>query len=88
MVNDDFSKLFKELSIETTDLSRLNYTYITLISKKADFLSVKNFRPLSLKNEIIKIISKLLSIRLSTVIDKLVGQSQTAFIKGRSISES
>lgn len=49
---------------------------------------MKDFRPISLENRIIKMISKALLIRLSKVIDTLVAPSQTIFIKERLIFES
>lgn len=45
-----------------------------------------NWRPISLTNVDYKILTKALSRRLSTVIDKLVGKQQVGFMKGRQIS--
>jgi len=46
---------------------------------------VTNFRLISLSNGIFKIITKVLANRLRPKMEKLVGVSQTPFIKGRSI---
>lgn len=80
--------LFKSLHLGTTNLSSSNYSHIILIPKKSDQSTVRDYRPICLEYEIIKIISKVLSTRLGKVIDSLVGSCQTAFIKGRLIFES
>jgi len=49
---------------------------------------VGDFRPISLSHSITKLISKLLAIRLSTDLDKLVSRAQSAFIKKRSIHDN
>ena len=47
---------------------------ITLIFKKGERTSLKNYRPLSLTNTDYKIIAFVLARRLQTVIDKLIGK--------------
>lgn len=84
----DITNLFKELSNGKSDISRLKYSYTVLIPKKSDKPTVRGFRPISLEHGLIKIISKALLIRLSKVMDLLISESQTAFIKGHSIFES
>ena len=61
---------------------------ITLIFKKGDRTSLTNYRPLSLTNTDYKIIAFVLARRLPTVIDKLIGKQQSAYIKGRNISQN
>ena len=51
-------------------------------------MKVGDFRPISLSHSITKLISKLLAIRLSTDLDKLVSRAQSAFIKKRSIHDN
>ena len=46
-----------------------------------------NWRPITLLNVDVKILSKCLAKRVAKVIGKLVGSQQTAFIKGRYIGE-
>ena len=61
---------------------------INLIHKGKDLSpdNLDNWRPISLCNSDYKILSKVLSKRLDTVIHKLVGKQQTGFMKGRSVS--
>lgn len=56
----------------SVDLTRLNYSYIALVPKKTDFPLVKDYRPISVKHGILKIISEVLSLRLSKVMNSLV----------------
>nr|GEV03416.1 RNA-directed DNA polymerase, eukaryota, reverse transcriptase zinc-binding domain protein [Tanacetum cinerariifolium] len=65
-----------------------NSSFFTLILKISNPLSVKYFRPISLIGTHYKIISKLLTNRLSKVIDKVVSKEQSAFILGPQILDA
>lgn len=62
-----------------------NSSFISLIPKCNDPLSIKDYRPVNLVGCMYKIISKILSCRLKKVIAKVVGPEQSAYIEGRSI---
>lgn len=64
-----------------------NSSFFTLIPKKNCPESVLDFRPISLINSSFKILLKVLANRISSVIDPLVSNSQSAFVKGRNISD-
>jgi hypothetical protein len=49
---------------------------------------MKKFRPISLLNCVFKIFTKVIKNRFSLLIDRLISQQQSAFIKGRFILES
>ena len=85
------SPLLKYLnySLETHSLSPSgSLGIITLFHKGKDlrFDDLNNWRPLSLLNCDYKIIAKVLSRRLDNVIDKIIGDQQVGFMKGRDIS--
>lgn len=62
---------------------------ITLICKNPDASeSLKNWRPISLLNVDYKIISKVLSIRLSAVLSAIINIDQTCSVPGRSILDN
>ena len=67
------------------DLWRLNYGVIILIPKIKLPNNVKQFRPICLLNIIYKIITKVLTMRLTKVASRVISNFQTAFIPGRNI---
>jgi hypothetical protein len=66
----------------------LNATFVSLIPKKHGADEIKDFRPISLVGGIYKIIAKMLAVRLSVVLGKIISPSQNAFVKGRQILDS
>jgi len=67
------------------DLWRLNYGVIILIPKIKLPNNVKQFRPICLLNIIYKIITKVLTMRLTKVASRVISNFQIAFIPGRNI---
>jgi len=70
------------------DLNRINRAHIVLLPKCEGATAPKDFRPVSLQNCPVKIITKILTTRLQKQIQKLIDIDQTGFIRGRSISEN
>jgi len=66
-------------------MSRLNYGIITLLPKVIDAERIHQYRPICLLNCIYKWITKVLTIRLELVVEKLILPSQSAFMKKRNI---
>ena len=58
-------------------------TFLALIPKKLRAVECKDFRPISLITGIYKIISKVLANRLKSVLEKVVSDSQNAFVGGK-----
>ena len=85
----DIEDLFNNIVDYIYERKEMSFTQrlaiITLIFKKGERTSLKNYRPLSLTNTDYKIIAFVLARRLQTVIDKLIGKQQSAYIKGRNI---
>ena len=63
----------------------LNSAYITLLPKKIDAASIRDFRPISLVHSFAKLLTKLMANRLAGRLDKMITPNQSAFIKGRII---
>jgi len=83
----DLIHMFNEFYNGHLQLDRFNFASVILIHKNLGANNLKDFRPISLINCSIRIISKVLANRLSTKMDVLVDNSQTAFIKGRNITD-
>uniref|UniRef100_A0A453K1J3 Uncharacterized protein n=1 Tax=Aegilops tauschii subsp. strangulata TaxID=200361 RepID=A0A453K1J3_AEGTS len=75
-------------SLHTTNLHWLNSANIVLLPKKDGAESIVDYRPISLIHGIAKIIAKVLSIRLGPHMSALVSNTQSAFIKTRSIHDN
>jgi Reverse transcriptase (RNA-dependent DNA polymerase) len=70
---------------QTLNLTKLNYASIILISKLTENNTIEQYRPISLINYSVKIITKVLANRMITVIDTIIDKSQITFISGRNI---
>lgn len=62
-----------------------NPTFLTLIPKKSNPLSLDDYRSISLVGALYKILAKVLSLRLQPVMADLISANQTAFVGGRQI---
>ena len=63
----------------------INVTWVTLIPKKKVATEIRDYRPISMVGSIYKLTAKILSKRLREALPALIGEAQTAFIKGRQI---
>jgi hypothetical protein len=66
----------------------LDSANIVLIPKKEGANTAADYRPISLMHSVTKIMCELLANRLVPELPHLVSQSQSAFIKGRSILDN
>ncbi|RYQ86962.1 hypothetical protein Ahy_B10g106568 [Arachis hypogaea] len=64
-----------------------NITWVALAPKFVGAKKVKDLRPISMIGCVYKVISKLLTRRMRSVMPGLVGESQSAFVKGRKIHD-
>ena len=61
----------------------LNASFLSLIPKKNNALSIKDFQPISLVDSVYKLLSKVLADKLRMVLDKLILESQNSFVSSR-----
>ena len=64
------------------------HSCIILLTKDSTLNKLTEFRPISLSHFTSKIISKLVSSRLSPILPSLISLKQSCFVKGRNISEN
>lgn len=69
------------------DVTGVNSSFIALIPKVEQPQLVNDFRPISLINCTIKIVTKVLANRLKRVLSSLIAENQSAFITGRQIPD-
>jgi hypothetical protein len=80
--------LVRDFESGSLDVSRINFVIITLIPKEPEAKDMKKFRPISLGNCSLKVITKAITNRLSPIGHRIFAPTQTNFLKGRFILES
>ena len=68
-------------------LKAFNATFLTLIPKEQGADSPRKFRPISLCNVVLKIITKVMANRLKPILLELISQEQSRFVEGRQIMD-
>jgi hypothetical protein len=79
--------LFTDFHHGNLPLNRLNFGNLILLPKKKDAKVIQQYRPICLLNVSFKIFTKVATNRLSTVAQRLIRPTQTAFLPGRNIME-
>ncbi|KAJ9547476.1 LOW QUALITY PROTEIN: hypothetical protein OSB04_020019 [Centaurea solstitialis] len=83
VVGDDCVEAVKFFELNGRINPGSNASFITLVSKVKDPLTLSDYRPINLIGCVTKVISKVLAERLKGVLDTVVDKAQSAFIKGR-----
>jgi hypothetical protein len=87
IIGDDIFSLVTDFYNGEVELESINTSFITLIAKTESPLNAGDFKPISLLNSELKIITKILANRLQKVILKIVHKNQYGFLKKRSIQD-
>lgn len=87
-VGPDIIEFMENFFVGKKDLSNINYTFIVLIPKKPNPTDTGHYHPISLCNVLYKVISKVMTNCLHTVIGKLISDNQSAFIRGRLLTDN
>lgn len=83
IISQDFYNLCNAFHMGEVCLQSLNGSHIVLVPKHDHAIKVSNFRPISLLNTSMKIITKILANRLQLVMPKLIHKNQHGFIKSK-----
>jgi hypothetical protein len=87
VIQQDFYYLCSSFYEHNICLQSINNSYITLIPKVDNPATVSNFRPISLLNSSVKLLTKLLANQLQKVILWAILQNEYGFLKSRSIQD-
>jgi hypothetical protein len=83
----DFYKLCQGFYDENFYMQSINGSHIVLVPKKDNPIKIKDFRPISLVNSSVKLLTKLLANILQKVILNIIHKNQYNFLKDRSIQD-
>ncbi|KAF9620051.1 hypothetical protein IFM89_010701 [Coptis chinensis] len=88
LVGDQVCVAVKYFFSNGTFSLQLYHSFITLIPKIMNPSLPEHFRPINLTNVVYKIISKIIVNRLRSIIQRIVGPFQTAFLPKRNIHDN
>ncbi|XP_025632131.1 uncharacterized protein [Arachis hypogaea] len=88
IVGGDVFKAVRSFFHSGKILKSFNHTQICLILKVPDASDMTQVRPISLSSVMYKIISKVMMHRLQGIMNKIISPNQSAFLKGRLISDN
>jgi hypothetical protein len=86
IIKKDIVDIFDDFHQGKLDVSRINYGTITLLAKVPHANKIQQYRPICLLNCLYKWITKILTIKLDRVAEKIILPIQIAFMKGRNIT--
>lgn len=69
-------------------LHAINRATVSLLPKKPGVVDIRDFRPVSLNHGAIKIFDKILATRLADDLPHLIGNHQSAFVRGRTLHDN
>jgi hypothetical protein len=84
----DIMGVFTDFHAHSKFVKSLNASFIALIPKSPGASDLANFRPINLVSGIYKIIAKVLTNRMSRILEKIISIPQNTFVNGRHILDS
>jgi hypothetical protein len=85
IVKVDFCETVQDFFSSEKILKQINHSIIALVLKSANVNSANDFQPISSCNVVYKVISKILTVRLSRALQNIIGPTQNAFLGGRNM---
>ncbi|XP_025635965.1 uncharacterized protein [Arachis hypogaea] len=86
-IGTEFTKAVMDFFRSSRLPSDTNITWVALAPKYTGAKEIKDLRPISMVGCVYKVISKVMVRRMRTVMPGLVGETQSAFVKGRNIHD-
>lgn len=87
IIKQDFIELCNQFYARTMDLNCINSCLISLIPKSDKSEGVNGYRPISLLNCTLKILTKLLANSLKLLFMKIIHRNQYGFVKTRTVQD-
>jgi hypothetical protein len=87
IIKEDIYQLCFQFFDGKLNLESINMGHITLIPLVANPESIGDYRPITLLNCVLKLLTKLLADRLQKIVLKIVHKNQYGFLKGRTIQD-
>lgn len=78
----DVSALILDILNNNKDPSLINNTHIALIPKCKDPSRAKDFRPISLCNVVMKVVTKEIANMIKSFLPEVIDVEQSAFVRG------
>ena len=83
----ELCELFNNMKLANSEPISMKNAIVKLLYKKGDHRYLKNWRPVSLLNVDYKILSKVLTNRITKITDKIVPMEQKCGVKGRKLTD-
>jgi len=83
MLGKDLLRVVEERRLEGKMLVPFNSTFIALILKEDNPQMFDNFMPISLCNNIYKIVAKIIARRIKSLLSKSISNEPFGFLEGR-----
>ena len=87
ILREELCELYNNMVLSRKQPESQKNAIVKLLFKKGDHRKLKNWRPISLLNVDYKILSKIMTTRLSIVMGKLVPTEQKCAVKGRHMTD-
>jgi hypothetical protein len=87
LIKTDLMALFRDFHEGHLPLFSLNFGILTLIPKLKEVKMIQQYRPICMLNVSFKIFTKVLANRFTSVANRIIRPTQTAFLPGRYIME-
>jgi len=87
IIKGDIYQFFSDFYENRVNLAPINGSYIVLVPKITSPMTASDFRPISLLNCCVKLLTKLLADRLQGIILQLIHSNQYGFIRQRTIQD-
>jgi hypothetical protein len=87
-VGRDVQDMVLQVLNNNAQVDEINKTFIVLIPKGKNPQTPKDYRPISLCNVIMKIITKVVANRIKVTLPNVIDHEQSAFIQGRLITDN